>query len=196
MEKKINLIYALLSVLVVIVLAQSYLIYDFKKNVNKQDVVVNTHTTNYPASSQFFNNFNAKNTDPFEQMKKMQEEMQKSFGHFNSVFADDPFFQSAFKDMSISPLSDFKATDKEYILELNIPGSSEQKIDIKTQNNILKISAVTEVIKDENNTKYMHKERFTQRFERSFTLPLDADVDKLKSNYESGVLKITIPKKG
>ena len=186
MEKKVNLIYTLLSVLVVIVLAQSYLIYDFKKNIHKQDEVINTHTTNYSSSS----------TDPFEQMKKMQEDMQKSFGHFNSVFANDPFFQSAFKDMGILPLSDLKENDKEYILELSIPGASEQKINIKTENNVLKVSAITEVVKDQKSTKYMHKERFSQKFERSFTLPLDSDIDKLKSDYKNGVLKITIPKKG
>ena len=206
MEKKFNLIYTLLSVLVVIILVQSYFIYDFKHSVlsvSKENMGNNstkiapvaTTVAKDPFVSQFFNNFDAKSADPFEQMKKMQEQMQKSFGQFNSIFADDPFFKEAFERGGVSPLSDFKKNKNEYILELNLPGAKEQKIDIKSVDNRLNIRASTEISKDTNGTNYIHKERYTQNFERSFTLPKDADLSAMTNSYKNGVLKITIPKK-
>ena len=196
MDKKFKLIYVLLSLLVAIVLIQSYVIYDFKQELhNNSNKAVSTTVTNDPFSNNFFNNFNAVNTDPFEQMKKMQELMQKSFGQFNSIFVDDPFFNDALNHMGVSPLSDFKENDKEYIVEMSIPGAKQHQINVKSEDNHLTISANLEQIRDTNDTNYIHKERYTQRFERGFSLPLDAEQDKISTSYKNGILQVVIPKK-
>jgi HSP20 family protein len=185
MEKKFNAIYILLSILVVVILAQSYYLYDFKQQRQNDSSLTN----------KFFNNFNSNSSDPFEKMQKMQEEMQKSFGKFNSIFSNDPFYKDVFSHMSIAPLSDFKESKNEYILELDIPGAQEKKITIDTKDNVLKVKASIQKINDTNGTNYFHKERFTQSFMRSFTLPNDAKMDALDSSYKNGILKITIPKR-
>ena len=196
MDKKFKLIYILLSLLVATVLVQSYVIYDFKQEVHdNSSKAIATTVTNDPFSNRFFNNFNAVSTDPFEQMKKMQELMQKSFGQFNSIFSDDPFFYDALNHMGVSPLSDFKENDKEYIVEMSIPGAKQHQINVKSENNHLSISANIEQRTDTNNTNYIHKERYTQRFERSFSLPLDAEQEKITTSYKNGILKVVIPKK-
>lgn len=194
MEKEFKFIYVLLFFLITVILIQSYFLYDFKKSLNEASSN-SLATQTKPFSRGFPGTLITSSSDPFEHMKKMQQEIHKSFGHFNSFFADDPFFQEAFKDMGISPLSDIKENHDEYKIELEIPGAKEQKIDIKISGNILTINASLEKKKDVNNTNYIHMERFTQRFERSFILKDDADLDSLKSNYTDGVLEITIPKK-
>ena len=197
MEKKFNLIYISLFALVLIVLVQSYYLYDFKKELQTNDVKIKS-TKVVPVDSftnQFFNNGNSNSGDLFEQMQKMQEQMQKSFGQFNSIFSKDPFFKDAFSHMSTSPLSDFKENKDEYILELNIPGAKENKIVINTQGNSLKIDATINNSKDTNGTNYFHKERYTQHFSRSFVLPDDAKTSSFESKYENGILRISIPKK-
>ena len=192
-----KLFYALLSLLLVIVAAQSYFIYDLKQGLETQkdlNKVEKIAVTKSPWDD-FFNNFHANGIDPFEQMKKMQEEMQKSFGHFNSIFSNDPFFKEAYDKMSTSPLSDLKEDKDSYTIELNIPGADEQKIEIKSEGNYLNIYANSVKSSDVNDTNYIHRERYTQRFERSFLLPENADMDHIKSHYDNGVLKIIIPKK-
>jgi len=183
-----KLIYTLLSLLLVVVLAQSYFIYGLTKTdgVTKEQKV---------HKDDFFNHPYVKSSDPFEEIKKIQEEMQKSFGHFNSTFSNDPFFEDVYKKLSISPLSDIKGDKNGYTIELNIPGADKQKIDIKTQGNTLSVHAKSTKSTDTNDTNYIHRERYTQVFQRSFTLPEDADLDKIKSGYKNGILKITIPKK-
>jgi len=183
-----KLIYALLSLLIVTVAVQSYFLYDLKKSKNfqtKKEVVVDN----------FFKHPYTNSTDPFKEIKKMQEDMQKSFGHINSIFSNDPFFKDVYKELSVSPLSDFKENKKNYIIELNIPGANEQKIDIKSQNHIIKIYAKSTKNNDTKDTNYLHRERYTQVFERNFVMPDNADLNKLKSIYKNGILKITIPKK-
>jgi len=188
-------LYIILALLSIVVIVQSYFLYDLKQGLETKS----THKTAViakPFKGDFFNNFKASRTDPFEQMQRMQEEMRQSFGHFNSIFADDPFFKEAFKTMSISPLSDIKETSDSYIVELSIPGSSQQNIKIVGENGRLSISASNEHVSDTNNSNYIHKERYSQHFERSFTLPKDADLTQMSNTYENGILKVTIAKKG
>ncbi len=183
-----KLIYALLSLLIVVVAAQSYFIYDLTKTDQpkvKRELVVDD----------FFKHSQVNGVDPFKEIKKIQEEMQKSFGHFNSVFSNDPFFRNVYKNLSISPLSDIKEDKKSYIIELNIPGADKGQIDIKSEGNTLKIYAKSTEGTDTNDTNYVHRERFTQVFQRSFVLPDDAELDKMKNSYKDGILKIIIPKK-
>ncbi len=197
-ESNAKWIYLLLGVLIVAVAVQSYLLYDVKKSVAGDRIASTGSSVNLSSApaDDFFNNFPAQRIDPFEQMKKMQEEMQKSFGQFNMMFSNDPLFQKVFDNMSVAPLSDLKEDGNEYIIELNIPGADEQKIDIQSHGNQLDVRASSERSSDVNGTNYIHRERFSQRFERSFTLPDDADVSNMTNSYTNGILKIVIPKKG
>ena len=60
---------------------------------------------------------------------------------------------------------------------------------------ILTISGERKLEKKEEKENYTRIESFFGRFERSFKLPADADVDNIEAKYENGVLKIFIPKK-
>lgn len=187
MKKEFTFIYILLSILIAVILIQSYLLYSFQQSVSEDS------TNSQEPLSALMKPFSS--GDPFDHVKKMQEEIHKSFGNFNAFFSDDPFFKKAFRDMSISPLSNIKESRDEYTIELEIPGTKEQKIDIQTSGNILTIMASSEKREDVNGTNYIHMERFAQRFERSFRLKDDADLDSLSTDYANGILEITVPKK-
>ena len=42
--------------------------------------------------------------------------------------------------------------------------------------------------------KYHRRERFYGRFQRSFRLPTDVNLDKIKAQFKDGVLRIEVPK--
>ena len=176
--KNNKILYIVLALLFVAVAAQSYFIYDLK-NTQEKPVAQLQHPTTL---------------DPFSEMLKMQEEMQKSFGHFNSMFANDPFFQEALKQPS-SPLADMKEEDGKYIVELNIPGIEKQNIKVSNKDHLLNIEAKSMQSSDTNKTNYIHKEIYSQSFYRSFMMPQDADMDKLDTKYKDGKLQVIIPKK-
>jgi len=186
MERKNNrLLYILVFLLSIAVGAQSYFIYDLK-NESKQEIHV--------ASQHYVPLVKNQATDPFVEILKMQEEMQKSFAHFNSIFANDPFFQKAFAQPSM-PLADMKEQDGNYIVELNIPGIEKQNIKVSNKDHVLTIEAKNMRSSDTNETNYIHKEIYSQSFYRSFMMPQDADMDKLDTQYKDGKLQVIIPKK-
>jgi len=184
------LIYASLAVMAAVILFQSYFLYKLGQDIQGSTRDETNSFVLRPTTAK-----GVSNSDPFVQMKVMQEDMLKSFSSFNSMFANDPFFQDAFKDMQVSPKSDIIETKENYIVELNIPGAEKQKLDIRTKGTMLHIQAVVEKHRDKKETNYMHKERYWQKFERTFTLPDDANLDALSNDYKDGVLKIMIPKK-
>ncbi|NOZ07703.1 MAG: Hsp20/alpha crystallin family protein [FCB group bacterium] len=133
--------------------------------------------------------------NPFEEFQRMQQEMQKVFGRFNSSFTGDPRFTGVFDDFSLSPSLDLEEKDGNYIMKINLPGAKNSKINVTTDGNQLKVEAETNEEDADSTGNFFRRERYTGRFERSVTLPNDADTGKLKTRFEDGVLTITIPKK-
>jgi len=180
----------ILALLSLVIVVQSYFLYDLSQSI-KADKPVQSPALVVKKDTMF----NAHNSDPFKQMQRMQEQMHKSFGEFNSIFANDPFFKEAYSQMPGFPLSDIQEDDTSYRIELNIPGSKEQNIEIKNQGNTLSVFASSQSQNEDNQSNYIHKERYSSSFSRSFTLPEDADLNNLTHHYDNGVLKIEIPKK-
>jgi HSP20 family protein len=140
------------------------------------------------------NNSNIVQYDPFFEIRKMQEQMIREFNSFNSIFANDPFFKNSFDHMNFAPLSDLKDQKDKYVITVEIPGIKEKNIKIDTKDHLLSISATNEKSNEKKDENYIQKERYMQSFKRVFTLPNDANMDKLTTKYSNGVLSINIPK--
>ena len=96
---------------------------------------------------------------------------------------------------SFTPAVNEKVDEKGYHLEIDLPGVKKENIEISVNDGILTISGERKLEKKEEKENYTRIESFFGRFERSFKLPPDADLDNIEAKYEDGVLKIFIPKK-
>lgn len=133
--------------------------------------------------------------NPFEEMRKMQKEMDDVFERFHQkMMKEDTFRKYTFTFPSM-PAMDLVDKGNDYILNMDIPGAEKNKIDIRMEGRVLKVEAETSKDKKEEGKGYLKQERFTSSYMRMITLPQDANAKKFKSEYEDGVLKITIPKK-
>lgn len=94
----------------------------------------------------------------------------------------------------ISPRVDVKEEDKAYVLEMELPGKSEDDIDIQLDHDNLTIASKVKNAEDKK-TKYILKERRNCSFERRFTLPNDVDLESIKANFKNGILTINMTKK-
>ncbi|MDA3950437.1 MAG: Hsp20/alpha crystallin family protein [Spirochaeta sp.] len=118
----------------------------------------------------------------------------------NSVNDFDKLFQSVFNAMpgwtDHKPAVDIHATEDDYIVEADLPGFSDDQIDVRVENDLLVISARDEESKEEDADadSYMVRERRMRSFYRSFALPKDADAGKIDATYRNGVLTLTIHK--
>jgi len=95
-----------------------------------------------------------------------------------------------------TPLADIIDEGDKYIIEVELPGLRKEDIEIYTYNNILEIIAKRKVERKEEKEGVVRMERVYSGFRRAFTLPTDADIDKIKAKYENGLLIIEIPKSG
>ena len=103
--------------------------------------------------------------------------------------------QPAREVKNFTPAVNEKVDDKGYHLEIDLPGIKKENIDISVNDGVLTISGERKLEKKQEKENYVRIESFFGRFERSFKLPADANLDNIEAKYEDGVLKIFIPKK-
>ncbi len=194
-----NIQYLIVFLLVVVIGMQGYYIYNSKKQnsvmvENIQKIVPVKQLMQPLVKDEDLDKIFAGN--PFEQMQKMEQNMQKIFNSMNSQFALQPEFGKFFKNnMSISPALDFKKFKDRYELKVSIPGSDKNSIKVTTKDGVLSIEAKTKSLKNEKSLKFIKKEIYEGTFIRSLSLPSDVDVEKMKTEYKDGVLKIVLPRR-
>ena len=93
------------------------------------------------------------------------------------------------------PAANVSETDKEYKIELAIPGFKKEEVKINLENEVLSVTAESKTEKEEKTKKYTRKEFSYGSFSRSFQLPKAANSEKIQAKYEDGLLKLEIPKK-
>ncbi len=102
---------------------------------------------------------------------------------------------------SSMPAVDVIQADKSYTISMDLPGMTENDVDINLKDNRLTISSVkkaeeTKSEDNENKTVYLLRERHNVgQFTRTFTLPKDADSENINAKFNNGVLVITIGQK-
>lgn len=93
------------------------------------------------------------------------------------------------------PSANVMETEKEYQIELAVPGLQKKDFKIEMENDVLTISAEKEEEKNEKENGYTRREYAYNSFSRSFTMPENFKLDKIDAKYVDGILKITVPKK-
>ena len=106
------------------------------------------------------------------------------------------FFDDLLSDMHVEDKMkcDIYEQDDKYFIELDVPGYNKKDIKIECNNGNITIRAEHEKSEEENK-KYLHRERkMYGKIERTFHLE-DIDEDAIKAEFNDGILKLEIPKK-
>ena len=92
--------------------------------------------------------------------------------------------------------TDVKETDDSYEVDIDLPGFKKDEINAKLENGYLTISAAKGLDKDETDKKgkYIRKERYAGSMSRSFYVGENITQDDIKAKYESGILRLVVPK--
>ena len=128
---------------------------------------------------------------------------------FDDWMDDFPFGKEFEKEMfpEKSPLygkhaknmmkTDVRETDDSYEVDIDLPGFKKDEIDVQLDNGYLSISAAKGLDKEEKDKegKYIRKERYAGSMSRSFYVGDAITEDDIKAKYESGILRLSIPKK-
>lgn len=109
---------------------------------------------------------------------------------FFDNFLDD-FEDNKFKKMM---RCDIYEKDGNYNIVMDIPGFSKEDINIECDNGVINISCEkNEETNEEDDKKYIRRERRFEKCERSFNFG-DIKEDEISAEYNDGTLTLVIPK--
>ncbi len=111
----------------------------------------------------------------------------------NNLFdeAIENFFRPFYVDSDSTFMkTDIKETDKDYVLEVEMPGLNKKDISIKFESGYITISAKKQETDEES--RYIRRERATS-YSRSYYMG-EVKEELIKAKYENGVLTVNIPK--
>ncbi|MCO5297402.1 MAG: Hsp20/alpha crystallin family protein [Fimbriimonadaceae bacterium] len=92
------------------------------------------------------------------------------------------------------PAVDIKETAEALKFVAELPGMDEEKIEVELVGDVLTIRGEREFAKEENREDYVRIERSYGSFQRSFTIDIPVDREKVEASYEHGVLTVLVPK--
>ena len=105
--------------------------------------------------------------------------------------AFDSFFRPFYvEEESALMKTDIKEDEKNYVLDVEMPGFDKSEISLKDSNGYLTVSAKKSA--EEEKSRYIRKERSVS-CSRSYYMG-DVDEKQIRAKYENGLLVVTVPK--
>jgi HSP20 family protein len=129
--------------------------------------------------------------EPLRELEDLQNRLSSIFGRA-SVRRGDSREEITLADWS--PLADITEDDKEYVIRAELPDVPAENVKVTVENGVLTISGERTFEKKEDGKKYHRVERAYGSFVRAFTLPEDAQADKIRAEFKEGMLSIHLPK--
>ncbi len=108
-------------------------------------------------------------------------------------FFNDALFPSFYNHSSLMRV-DIKQTEKEYLLEAELPGVSKEQVDLEIDNDLLTITVNQEESTEEGQDNYLRRERRCCSMRRSFNIE-NIDAENIKAKMENGILRLELPKR-
>tara|TARA_B110000879_G_C11043295_1_gene459725 strand:- start:613 stop:1041 length:429 start_codon:yes stop_codon:yes gene_type:complete len=85
-------------------------------------------------------------------------------------------------------------SDVDYRLQLVAPGKNKEDFTIELDEGVLSIATENEIPEYNKEENYTLREFVFNNFKRAFKLPDTVAIDKIKAEYKSGILTVTLPK--
>lgn len=130
--------------------------------------------------------------DLFNEIKRLQKEMNKLFDRF-SGFKDEDFIDNKHIKFR-EAFSDLKETQDELIINIELPGVDKKDIQLLITENSLEIKVEKRNELKIKKKNYSREEHSYRGFHRKISLPVKIIPEDVESKYENGILEIRIPK--
>ena len=127
---------------------------------------------------------------PFPEMERMMEDfMRRPFSMFPMMW---PWTGKV--EEGLSPAIDVFEEGDTVVVTAELPGMKKEDISVELSDGILKITGEKKHEEKVEKKNYYRSERSSGYFERRISLPVEAQVDKVKASFKDGLLEIKVPK--
>lgn len=126
-------------------------------------------------------------------MRNQLRRFDRSGSFFPTLYFNNDLFN--FTEGNL-PATNVSENEKAFNIDLSVPGFNKEDIKIEIENDVLKVSAESEVKNEEKdeNEKVLRREFRKSSFVRSFSIPENIDTENISAVQKDGILQITLPK--
>jgi HSP20 family protein len=139
----------------------------------------------------------ARRGDALSPFAPVRREMERLFEDFFSVFGVPTRGERESAPLPagiIAPRIDVSETDDEVRITAELPGLSEDDVEVRLIDDVLTIRGECQTEQEDEEQDYRVIERARGTFVRSLRLPFSADPSEVQASFKNGVLTIRIPK--
>jgi HSP20 family protein len=124
---------------------------------------------------------------PFRELASLQSEMSRLLnGTYDGLGAG--------AQQNVIPPLDVWETADEVIYAFDLPGVTEENVELQVHDDTLTVTARRDRVAEESSDRFYRFERRYGTFARAVGLPQGADEGKITANFENGVLEVRVPK--
>jgi HSP20 family protein len=118
--------------------------------------------------------------DPFAELRRMQNEMNRLFSGFSGVSARD------------FPPVNIWLGDNSVVVTAELPGVTHDDIALNLQEDVLTLEGRRESRLQQDNASWQRRERAYGAFQRTIQLPFRVDAEKVQARFNDGILEIEL----
>jgi HSP20 family protein len=126
--------------------------------------------------------------DPIRELDSLQSDMNRLFDRFFEGRAGNGTSRRWI------PAMDLLETEDHLVLRGDLPGMTEDDVNIEIKDNVLTVSGERKAEHEDKGEGYHRVERSFGSFSRSLTLPAGVDAGQVEAHFDNGVLEVRIPK--
>lgn len=129
--------------------------------------------------------------NPLKEMVSLRERMNRMF--------DDPLFRFDGRSEETGmgawlPAVDMFEKDDHLVIKAELPGMDKKDISLDFKDGVLTLSGVRKQENEVSEENFYRREMSYGKFVRSFSLPADSDAEKIKADFQNGVLTVEVPR--
>jgi HSP20 family protein len=94
-----------------------------------------------------------------------------------------------------TPAVDIYENNDSVVVKAELPGVEKDQISVEVKDGILTMRGERKLEKEVKEESYHRIERSYGTFQRSFSLPVSVNQDKVTARFQDGVLEVKLPKK-
>jgi HSP20 family protein len=130
--------------------------------------------------------------NPYQELERLQDRVLRAMRLTTTSRGDDGNHLLTSADWS--PAVDITEDETEYLITADLPQISKDDVNVMVENGSLILKGERRHEVDQRDKKVHRIERCYGSFYRSFTLPDDADGQRVTANFKDGVLRVSLPK--
>lgn len=125
----------------------------------------------------------------------LQKEIDQSINDFFNSLDISSSYPTDIEKLIISPRVDIIEEDKNFKVEVEMPGMSEENVSVAISDKALTIYGKKEISKKDEGKNYISREIGYGIYQRTIPLPDYVDTENAKATFKKGMLWVTFPKK-